>query len=52
MSGADLKRLRDEVGIKALNRGLRQEASPKDIVVSAEDLYESLHERRAALIPD
>jgi transitional endoplasmic reticulum ATPase len=52
MSGADLKRLRDEVGIKALGRGLREGTSPKDIVVSAEDFYESLHERRAALIPD
>jgi transitional endoplasmic reticulum ATPase len=52
MSGADLKRLRDEVGIKALSRGLRDHGTPSQVEVTVHDFYESLHERKAALIPD
>ena len=53
MTGADLKRMRDEVGIKALSRGLQGgDRAPSHIEVNAQDFYETLHERRAALIPD
>ena len=52
MSGADLKRLRDEVGIKALSRGLRDDESPESVAIGMDDFYASLHERKAALIPD
>jgi SpoVK/Ycf46/Vps4 family AAA+-type ATPase len=52
LSGADLKRLRDEVGMKALSRGLQQGKSPGSLTIAVSDFYESLQERRTAVIPE
>ena len=50
MSGADLKRLRDDAGMKALARSAA--TGQTHVEVGSRDLFESLEERLAPVIPD
>jgi len=52
MSGADLKRLRDEVGLKAMRRNMDAGGDTAGIQVTPADFYASLQERKTAVVPD
>ena len=49
MSGADLKRLRDEAGLTALERLGNEDST--DLQITADDVFRSLDEQRVHLIP-
>jgi SpoVK/Ycf46/Vps4 family AAA+-type ATPase len=51
LSGADLKRMRDEVGLKALSSGVRAGRGPDELVVTSVHLNDWLKQRRKAVSP-
>jgi SpoVK/Ycf46/Vps4 family AAA+-type ATPase len=51
LSGSDLKRMRDEIGIKALSRAVKEGQEAEALAISAVDFEAWLQQRKTAVGP-